>query len=199
MSKDGEGSAPVKKAPRKKASTTNTARTKTVAAKKAVRKAPTKTTASKTGSSSSSKMFFVLFMSAIVVGGISLAIGKSDEGQIDVTATIAQRASMQEAQGDFEGSVTTRAVSSGSEKSPLNDGLVGSGNKNTRQQELESKVKGVASSTASSTDETASSTESMSGEDAEFEEEASEENVVSEETGNENADIPAPEEEANIE
>lgn len=136
-------------------------RTKNAAAS---RKAPTQTASGARGVSSNLKVLLAVLVAAVVVSGVSVWIGMSDNGRIDVASTISQRASTQEAEGDVEGSERTRSVSSPqAERTQENSGLIGRGNRETEQQRQaaaqQPPVDTNATSSATSTDESATSTE----------------------------------------
>lgn len=158
MLEGGDGPTTEKKTPRKKPASSVRARTKTVALK---RKAPTHSISKKSAGSPPNKVGISFGVGLVAVFVVSVVIGMSDDGQINVASTISQRASIQEASGDIEGSATTRAISSDSStnKNPPGGGLVGRGNKITEQQKSEVKVTEIAPTTASSSEETASSTD----------------------------------------
>lgn len=138
----------------------------------------------------------MLLVGVFAVGGASVAIGMSDKGAINVTATISQRASVEEEKGNIEESEAIRAIGTQSKTINIpNGGLVGRGNKETEQQKLEAKADGekdVAASTT--TDETASSTEELNDTEEDGDDsDSSEENASSEEVDEPEGEAPVTE------
>jgi hypothetical protein len=152
----------------KKASTN--ARAKTVGAKavakkavkKPVRKAPPRVAVPTVASKRASPKTAALLVALLAIGGATIAIGTSDNGEINVASTIEQKASALEARGDIKESEAVKNVTAPTTKNNglPNGGLVGRGNKKTEQQKLERKKMPLPSPIefATSSDEIASST-----------------------------------------
>lgn len=136
----------------------STTHLKRAAASRSVRKAPT-SISKKQSNMPSIKLIAAICLSVITIAGVSAFIGMSDTGPIDVKSTIAQRASVQEAKGNMEESEAIRAIGENQVKANdlPNGGLVGAGNKETRQQKQEAAARAAVAPSTSST--TASSTE----------------------------------------
>ena len=167
MPKADSSSVPKKRATAKRASA---ATAKRVAS---ARKAPTRrpVSAPMRGASSAAKLFVALFVGVLIIIGVSYFIGTSDNGAINVSSVISEKADMQAAKGDVSGSEAIRALKNTNPAKNLpNGGLVGSGNRDTRQQELEKQRQvqtEAASSAATSSDATSSSTEDAMLEESE--------------------------------
>lgn len=149
-----EKAAPKKRTARKKTATVTRAR-----------KAPTKKphAIERTGLPSSAKFGIAFGIAFVVISGISFTIGTSDTGAIDVNGVINERAAVEASKGNAAESEALRNIGKQTSAQNIsNGGLVGAGNRNTRQQEIEAEeVKEKELLQASSTDETASSTENQ--------------------------------------
>lgn len=169
-----------KTAAKKTASTTatSTSRSRAVPAQKAARKAPTHTERITPRRATNLKIVLAVLVAAAALSGISVFIGMSDTGRIDVASTISQRADALESQGELAESEAVRSVTASKQQEEAlpNGGLVGRGNKVTEQQKLEARTPTtpVATTTASTTEETASTTEEISPTETENVEETEE-------------------------
>lgn len=180
MPKAASSDAPKKRTTKK---TSTTARAKKAASATRARKAPTQQSSASASSGVSMQMKFIgaLVLGLVVTLGVSYFIGTSDQGVINVSSVIGDRADKAAAEGNTAESEEIRTIEK--QARMVNDlpngGLVGAGNSATRQQQMDrtqsQKTAQSASSTASSTPETATSTEETTAESEEDTTETTEE------------------------
>lgn len=178
----------VKKAARKKATTKKktttvkrTSRSTSVSGSSVKRKAPTALSAKSKKDLASVKVLGFVLLGLLCVGGVSAAVGLSDNGEINVSSVIESRGSEVEVVNS-DGEVETISIpKNNTVPKKKNGGLVGKGKNTTPAPapapEPDPVVEG-ATDTASSTDEASSGTESMATE----EETATNEEVTDQET-----------------
>lgn len=153
----------------KKAAKKRTAKKTTV---KRTRKAPTTAPVTSGGGVPSViKYGGALLVAFAVITGVSLYIGMKDVGEINVRSVINEKADVEAARGNDGESEVLRNLGNKKPSKPVaNGGLVGAGNRSTRQQTLENEQVTEeqarnASSTATTTEATASSTEAVTTEE----------------------------------
>lgn len=134
--------------------TTNRSVAKKTAKKTTLRKAPTRGRVIAREDAFPYKQVVLVLGSIVVVGGVSLYLGFSDAGQIDIARTLQQNAEQKAAAGEVAGTVEERRAVDAAAKRPrsVDGGLTPSKNQKPAP-------KPTATDTASSTEATASSTD----------------------------------------